>query len=145
LATAATCIVSLDRKASRKPRAVFPGKNVRMITSAAGTPVLFRGGEELLVELGFEGEAYKPNYVTRPAPTPVFRFFSNALREPASTERRGGARRGASYSSCRWLLRDADSWTRSRFTRASRRGCALRLADRSTDTAKLRRRDTGQV
>jgi hypothetical protein len=74
---AATCIMSLDRKVSRMPRAVFPGKNFRMITSAAGTPVLFRGGEELLVELGFEGAAYKPNYVTRPAPTPAFRFFSN--------------------------------------------------------------------
>jgi hypothetical protein len=118
-----------------------------MITSAAGTPVLFRGGEELLVELGFEGEAYKPNYVTRPAPTPVFRFFSNALREPASTERRGGARRGASNSRASAGAARAHTFTPRHAGTAidGRDRKRLERLCRYIARPALRRRDTGQV
>jgi hypothetical protein len=70
----ATCVMSLDRNASRTPRPVFPSQDFSMVTSAAGSPILFKG--ELLVELALDGGAYSPHYVRQPGDEPNFMFYS---------------------------------------------------------------------
>lgn len=71
------CLMSLDANASRKPHPVFPAAHYRMVTSSAGSPVIFEDwGSQLITEARFEGAAYAPSYVTLGAAMPAFSYFS---------------------------------------------------------------------